>query len=237
MARGYLPIRMDDLKLNAKEQRFVAEYTSNSWDAVAAARAAGLIPINLSPIKARAYTHEILARSEIEQAIDRLTEEFLIPFRNRMISQMVACLQIRAYYDIEWFYFPDGTARPIDTITPEHRWAIDKVEPKIFGKNADVREVVYTLADREAARKELKGLLDKKEKAGDQADGMRDKMEGILDTLRKGAQLGAQIANDINTAKLPEKAPEMQTATEQKSIILQTPSELLRKLKNGQSAK
>jgi hypothetical protein len=222
---------MDDLHLNAKDQRFVAEYTSNGYDAVEAAKAAGLIAASLSPLKSRAYTHEIMSRPEISEAIDRMAEEFLVPYRNRMISQVVACLQIRALYDISWYINPDGTAKPIDTISPERRWAIDKVEPKVFGKNADVREVVYTLADKIVAQRELRAILTKKEGTVTSDDGMKTKMDAVINALKQGMQIGAQVAVDVGKI---EKAPEqaMIPAPEQKTV-LQSPKDLLKRLKNG----
>lgn len=225
MARNLLPVRIDDLHLTAKEQKFILEYVSNAYDAIDAAKKAGLLPENVSGPRARIYTHTLLARSEIDQAINRISESMVAPYKSRFIDQTLRRLYIRANYNISWYFFPDGTAKPLDQISIERQWAIDKIEPKIFGKNADVREVTYTLADQDKARVALQELINKRDEGkGGGDEGMRSKLDEIFQAVRLGASL---------SEGKKKKEPEMVEAPDQKTI-LRTPLELMKGIRNGE---
>jgi hypothetical protein len=230
----YLPIHIDDLHLTVKDQKFVAEYCSNGYDASKAIVSAGILPSATSSVRLRAHGHEILSRQEINTAIDRMTENFLTPYRDRMISQMVARLQVRAGYDVDWFYHPDGTAKPLDQITAEQRWAIDDIEIKHFGKDGDITETKYKLADQDAARKELKAMLDRKEAGKEDNNEMRGKLADIFAALKTGVDYGMQIEKK----KEKEKAEDaLLDAPEQKTTILPeplSPSEIRRRINRGE---
>jgi hypothetical protein len=231
LSKSFLPIKIEDLHLSPKEQRFVAEYCSNSYDASKAIIKAGMMPEGSNPLRLRAYGHELLSRSEIDTAITRMTEAFLTPYRDRMISQMVARLQIRAGYDVEWFYAPDGTALPLDEISAEHRWAIDDIEVKHFGKEGDITETKYKLADQDAARKELKAMLDKKEGTKADVGGMRGELDEIFKALKTGVDWGMQLEKKKEREKEEDRLLE---APEQQTTIL-SPAEIRKRLKNDEA--
>jgi hypothetical protein len=225
MQRNELPVRIDDLNLTAKEQKFVLEYISNCFNGVAAAKVAKLIPESMSDPRAKLFVHSLLTKSNIDQAVTRISDHFIAPYRSKFVNQTLRQLEIRANYDPLWYYFPDGTARPLDDITLERRWAIDKVEPKIFGKNADVREVMYTLADKNAARKELKELLSlSKDEQSDDA-GMQSKLSEIFAAVKFGKQIAEK-----------RDEPEMIAAPDQHTIV-RTPAELKEMLIHGTQKK
>jgi len=223
MPREQLPVRVDDLGLSAKEQKFILEYISNSFDGKAAAKKAKIIPADMSDARANLIVHSLLAKDIVVQAINRVSEYFIAPYKSKFVNQTLRQLDIRANYDLSWYYYPDYTAKPLDEISMEHRWAIDKVEPKVFGKDANVREVVFILADKNAARKELKELLEKKDdRDGGADDGMRSKLSEIFEAVKLGKQLAEK-----------KKEPEMVPAPEQKTI-LRTPAELRERITNGE---
>jgi hypothetical protein len=190
LAKQYLPVKIEDLGLNAKEIRFVGEYCSNGFNAPEAAKLVGLINGELSPAQERIRCHEILTLEKISRAVDRMVESTLNPYRDRIKSQMLVQLQIRANWDATWFFYPDGTAKPLDSISAEHRMAIDAVEEKYYGKDA-VRTVTYTLSDKDKARKELAQLLGKKEEVSQEdTGGMRSKLNDIFLAVEKGIDMG-----------------------------------------------
>jgi hypothetical protein len=227
MARNLLPVRVDDLHLTAKEQKFILEYVSNAFDGIDAAKKSGLLPESVSKQRAHLFVHSLLARDEINQAVNRISESMVAPYKSRFVDQTLRRLYIRANYDPLWYFFPDGTARPMDQISQERRWAIDKVEPKIYGKNADVREVTYVLADQDKARVALQELINKRDEGSGKGDeGMRSKLDEIFQAVRLGAQLS-------EGKKKKEAEPDMIEAPDQKTI-LRTPTELLKGIRNGE---
>lgn len=195
-----LPIRVDDLHLSPKEIKFVAEYTSNGFDAERAIKESGLVPPNMSPIQVSLRWHELLQKDNINTAIDRMNEAFIAPYRNRLLSQMIARLQIQANYILEWYYYADGTAKPLSEISPERQMAIVDTEVKHYGKDGTVTEVKYKLADQEAARKALKEMLDKKEGVKDEnTTGMRARLAEIFNAAKMGIDYGRQLEQKLNT--------------------------------------
>jgi hypothetical protein len=226
MHRNELPVRIDDLNLTAKEQKFVLEYVSNCFNGVAAAKVAKLVPDGMSEPRAKLFVHSLLTKKSIDDAIARISEHFISPYRSKFVNQTLRQLEIRANYDPLWYYYPDGSARPLDSIPMEYRWAIDKVEPKIFGKNADVREVVYTLADKNAARKELREMLSLSKDESNNDDGMRNKLSEIFEAVKLGKSL----------ADKKKEEPEMLPAPDQHTVV-RTPAEIREMLVHGSKKK
>jgi hypothetical protein len=229
MSKAQLPIRLDDLKLTAKQQKFVAEYTSGGYNATEAILSSGLIAKDTSKARATLAANQLLQNPNISQAIDRLTECFIQPYRDRMQTQMIQTLQVRAYWDPSWFFNPDGTSIELDDIDPLRRQAIDKIEEKFFGKEADTRTVVYILADRDLARKELKELLGKQEKASGADTGMRSKLDELFEAAKKGIDYGRALEKK---EKELDRVEAMELAQEQQTTIL-TPKEIMARVKNA----
>jgi hypothetical protein len=231
LSKSYLPIKLDDLSLSPKEQRFVAEYCSNSYDAPLAIIKSGMMPASSSPLRLRAYGHELLSRSEISTAVDRMVESFLEPYRDRMVHQMVARLQIRANYDVSWFFAPGGKALSLDQIPAEHRWAIDSVEVRRFGKTGEISETIYKLADQDAARKELKVMLDRKENLKADTGGMRGELDEIFKALKAGVDWGMQLEKK----KEKEKAEDLLLEAPDQQTTILSPAEIRKRLKNDEA--
>jgi hypothetical protein len=225
LAASILPIRIDDLHLDAKHQKFVYEYTSNGCMDVLAGIASGLISEDSSLMMQRARVHKIMVDPNVVTAIERVNDSFAAPYRNRFINQTIARLELAANYDISWYYYDDGTKRPLDEIDPRYRVLIENIDPKVFGKNADVDKSRYILPDKTQARKELMELLKKKEKATDTTSDSGIDLQALFSAVRLGAQLTEPKKSDVPMIPAPE----------QQTTIAQSPSEIFRKLKNGQS--
>lgn len=228
MSKTFLPISMDDLHLTAKQMKFVGIYCSNGFNEIDAAKQSGLIPSDCSQAKARNYCLQLLGNASINTAVNRMIESTLAPYRDRMINQMVQQLQIRANYDISWFFDTHGYPIPLEDIPPERRVAIDRVESQHYGKDADVRVVKYILADRDAARKELKALLEPKEGQKKQESGMRAEIDEIFAIAQKGADF-AKYLEGKHKKDLKEEIP---AAEEQQTTILSS-NEILKRLKDA----
>lgn len=195
-----LPISIDDLGLSVKELRFVGEYCTNNFDAIAALKAAKLITDKESATEARLRGLEILNKANITTAINRFVSSELDPYRDKLSYQILTSMQARAFYDPSTFFHPDGTAKELDTIPPNLRQAIDSVEVKHYGKDGDVTETIYKLADRAQAQKNLIELLNKK--TDDKDDGMGTAARARLDEIFKvGMVAGAKITEERQKAQ------------------------------------
>lgn len=165
-----LPMKVEDLGLTAKEIKFVGEYCTNGFDAVSAMKASKLLPDDASPILGRLKSLELLNKQNIITAVNRFVSSELDPYRDKLNYQILNSMQARAFYDPDTFFEADGTARPLNQIPPHLRQAIDSVEVKHYGKDGNVLETVYKLADKTQAIKSLRELLDRK--AGPDDDSM-----------------------------------------------------------------
>jgi len=220
MPKSGLPIKIDDLGLTLKQQRFVLEYAVNGFDATAAAKSSGLLPKDAPTVKSRTFCLQLLNDKNISTAIQRFVEDTISPYRDRMMAEMIAVLNTRAYYDVNWFFLPDGTARPLDTIPAERRVAIDEVKEAYAGKSAEVRILTYTLANRDAARKELRSLLEKKDDEGnaDSGKGMRGELDRIFSSIKKGIDLGRKMERELQD-EVVEPAQEQKTTLSARALI------------------
>lgn len=176
-----LPIKIEDLGLTQKEIRFVGEYCSNGFDAVAAMKAAKLIEEAATSTTARLRSLDLLNKQNITTAVNRFVSSELDPYRDKLNYQILNSMQSRAFYDPATFFEPDGTARPLDVIPLAARQAIDSIEVKHYGKDGNVLETIYKLADRAQAIKSLREVLDRK--GGGDDEGMHTSVRAKLDEI------------------------------------------------------
>ena len=190
-----LPVDVSDLSLSVKEIKFVGSYCANGFDAVAAMKDAGLIPPTTPYTMARLKGIEISNRPNVRTAVQRFTENVLSPYRDQLRVQTLDMLKARAFYDESIFYHPDGTAKPLDAIPREWRYAIDGVTEDFRGKDANVRTVNYKLADRMSAAKMLQELLKvKEEESSTLPTDATDRLRSIFNSMAKAGAIGAMEA-------------------------------------------
>lgn len=182
-----LPIDVSDLELTSKELKFLGEYVTQGYNDVAAYKkfynTKGMAN---SDIKMEALA--LVNDRRIKLGVQRFVNLTLDPYRDMLEHQVLNILQRRAFYDPSDFYNDDGSVKPLDQIEHDLRKCIDDVKEDWKGKDADRRQVTYTLAKRMEALKMLQALLKegqavKEEGSEKEKAGMRDTVKGILGQL------------------------------------------------------
>lgn len=213
MAREILPIKVDDLHLTLREQKAIAAYTANGYRGADALIEAGIVAESLrnSPM-AKIKSAEFFNRPEVSQAVTRLEQTVLNPYRDSILQQIVQQKRARATYDPATFYFSNGIARPLDEIPVEWRVCIDGVEKQYFGKNADVYVIRYVLADKDRAQKELLEMLKKGEDhSGKELDERRKKLDEVWASAGKALGSGmAKGIDDMINAKIADAQKQLE---------------------------
>jgi len=197
--RPRLPIKVDDLGLSVKEIRFVAEYCTNNFDAPAAMKAAKLVSDSVPTTELKLRAMELLNRQNILSAVNRFISSELDPYRDKLSYQILTSMQARAFYDPSTFFLPDGTARELDVIPQNMRQAIDSVEVKHYGKDGNVLETVYKLADKPQAIKSLLELLNRK--VANEDESMNTSTRARLDEIFKMGVAMGEVASDIKSKR------------------------------------
>lgn len=193
----FLPLDVTDLELSVSESKFVRAMIENDYDEGKALVSANIVPKDTASPIARMKGLEWANKPQIRQAIQRYTAMVLDPTRDQLHIRLVEHLRIRAFYDPEVFFYPDGTARQLDDIPKEYRICIDGISEDFKGKDAQVRVVTYKLADRAAAQKSLQELLKKGEKAveDDIPSDAKSRLDKIFASVTKAAaEAGASAA-------------------------------------------
>lgn len=201
-----LPMKVEDLGLTAKEIKFVGEYCTNGFDAVSAMKASKLLPDDASPTLGRLKSLELLNKQNIITAVNRFVSSELDPYRDKLNYQILNSMQARAFYDPDTFFEADGTARPLNQIPPHLRQAIDSVEVKHYGKDGNVLETVYKLADKTQAIKSLRELLDRK--AGPDDDSMNTGTRARLNEIFfKAGMMAGHAITEAKEEPLKDATP------------------------------
>lgn len=202
-----LGVDISDLGLSSKELKFVGEYCNNGFNESSAAMHAGLITSKATAAESRIATMELINKANIKTAIQRFTQAILEPYRDRFEFQSIKQLMIRAFYNISDFYNDDRTTKPLNVIPKEMHVAIDSISDDYKGKDANVRTITYKLADRAAARKELRELLKQTSGGSDDDDSEipQDRRKFLQDLFAKGMKQGAEIAIDAFKQGAEEK--------------------------------
>lgn len=222
-----LPVNIDDLNLTPREIKFVCEYITNGYKAEDAAKAAGLLSQDAGTVASRLHCAALLNNEKIKEAISRTKTSFVEPYRDVHYAKIQEVLEIRAFYDPFDFYYPDGTIRPLDEISPKLRYAIDGIgDVTTMGKNGDnVRTVTYKLADKDKARKELRELHEIKEEKKDTGSAdERSKLFSLVAALAKGMLSGAKVQTIEEDTKRVNEVPPVSA------------SQIIEKIKGGDYA-
>jgi phage terminase small subunit len=201
-----IPVNIDDLGLTPRETKFVCEYITNGYKAEEAAKTVGLLAKDAGSVASRLHCARLLQEDRIKAAIQRTKTSFVEPYKDVHYARIQEQLEIRAFYDVSDYFYPDGTVRPLDEIPIRKRCAIDEIKERwSMGKNgANERTVEYVMADRDKARTELRSLHEtKEEEKKTDSTQIRD---SILDFFKQGMVAGAKIKGMIDNPTV-EKAP------------------------------
>jgi len=148
-------------EITNQEKLFVSYYISDAhWDPLKAFLFAGYNP-GSSIQSSRVRAHNLLNKDHIQKAIDIYTDTVIRINKNRAKVNIIELQRSRAFYDPAMLINADGSLkyRSLEEVPPEVRAAIDGIETKWYGKNADVQAVSVKLADRDRAMAHLTKLL------------------------------------------------------------------------------
>lgn len=203
-----LPFDVSDLNLSQREMKFVGEYCANGFNEVEAYKAAGFSDGKGQMTgDVRIRIGALVNKPEIKQAVQRFVESTMSPYRDKLEYQVLSTLKARAFYDPRSFFESDGTAKSLDSIPVELRYAIDQIQEDFKGKNADVRVVTLKLADRMAALKSLQELLKvSKKEEGNNRDEARSKLAEIFAAAGAAGALAGQAAAQSTASEIMRKA-------------------------------
>lgn len=149
--------KWEELELNPKEIKFLAEYINNGFNGTRAylktiARKGTCYAA--AGVEANSY----LKKPKIIEALGEWKKNFLDNVKNELEAKIIDNLMSRCFYDVEDFYYDNGELKPLSKLRREQRQAIDGVETKYFGKDA-IKVVTYKLADKDKARLELEKYI------------------------------------------------------------------------------
>lgn len=138
---------------------FLAEYMSNGMNG-SEAYIKHIARKNASEASRKScgvHASAILAKPEILEAIKEIFDIWLAEKKVKLEKEIIAVQYARAFYDPTMFVDADGQARIKDVNKIPEKWrpAIDGIEAKYYGKDADRKVVVFKLADRTKALQEL----------------------------------------------------------------------------------
>lgn len=142
-----------------KHIKFAAEYMTNGMNAIDA-YLKHVARKNISERSMAAVAVEasrILRNPKIQDAIKEIFDIWLSEKKNKLEKEIIAALYARAFYDPTMFINADGSARIKDADQIPEKWrpAIDGIETRYYGKDADRKVVVWKLANRSQALLEL----------------------------------------------------------------------------------
>lgn len=149
--------KWQELELNPKEIKFLAEYINNGFNGTRAYLKT-IARKGTCYSAAGAEATSTLKKVKIKLALDEWKQDFLNNVKNELEAKIIDNLMSRCFYDIEDYYYDDGVLKPLSKLRREQRQAIDGVEVKYFGKDA-VKTVTYKLADKDKARLELEKYI------------------------------------------------------------------------------
>lgn len=220
-----LPVNIDDLGLTPREIKFVGEYITNGYSVESAAKEAGLIDKNAGPTATRIHCSKLLSNGKIKEAIRRTQESFIEPYRDIHYAKIQEVLEVRAFYNINDYYYSNGEPKQLDDIPVKARYAIDDIKDfNAVDKSGSEHRVItgYVLANRDKARAELRALHEQKKEDKDvNTSKARDELFAIVSALKEGVKIGRAVPKEIEETTA-EKAP------------LMSASDLAKKIKDGE---
>ncbi len=207
-AKRLLPTNLADLKLNLREYKFVAVFTANGFDSVDAVLRAGYKPKNND--SARCVAYELQRRPPVTEALRRIIDIQLAPYKDTGLLKLFDVVWRRAFYDVSMFMDEEGELVPLEEIPAEWRCVVDGVDLKLYGTTALKKVRMYTLPNRDANMKFLYQLI-----TGMSADGggdgkmpeeARKRMQAIFQEGLASLKPGDAMASRVTVEQVFKKA-------------------------------
>jgi len=141
---------------STKQRLFVINYVQNLGDLKSTMRAMGNTSENYGVL-----AHQIMKRDKVQKAIAMFWEVVFGDKINNIPKTMVDQLYRRAFTQRSKYFTKEGRLKDgleLEDLGPDE-CIIDGIEQKYYGKDADVKVIVYKLADRNVAYRELQKLM------------------------------------------------------------------------------
>ena len=189
-------VKLADLGLTTQEVRFIAYLCTYGIDMVGQAWTEAGFKSG-SDTHAAAMGRRLLAKENVQEAINRYNTLVVEPYKNQMKFQLIEYLRGRSFFNVRDFFYDDGSVKPLNELSREALMAVDGVSVRYYGKDATRRVVEYSIANRESAQKMLMGWLDTgktpKETLPDDASG---KVKGLIEKGRRMSLEAKKAAMD-----------------------------------------
>jgi len=193
-ARKMLSIELEDLRLKAREIRFVAAFCM-TWDQQKAYEMAGYRTTKRG--SAASAASRLLNSVNVSAAIKRYVSKAVEPYKDRLNFMLLEMWYKRAFYDISVFYNSDGTRKELDEIPQEWRVCIDGIAIKRHGKNPmEDYDVLWNICNRTEALKEIRTVLEMaigKDQMNDMPGDEKDRIQMILNREYKKLGIKREI--------------------------------------------
>ena len=205
-----LPVVIEDLGLTPKELDFLLEYTSNGFDIDKAYKVSRLKKASQSDAEARLEAMALLNKRGMKLGVQRMVSSVIEPVRDRIEAQLLHSDLVRSNYDIADYFNDDGTIKPLSDLTYDQRRVIDEVDTQYYGKDADRKVIRYKLANREAAKKNLRTAFKMADGDGKAGETVPDSARTRVAEIFKAGQMGIQKGIQMERSKLKSAITEVQ---------------------------
>lgn len=144
-----------DTGASIPQARFAACYVTNGFNGRKAYKDA--VSHNAKNSTADAKAHAWLRNPKVMACIQQFTETWLSDCRMKLEGEIIRTLWAQAFYDPSTFVTPSGEVAfdNWDEVPTDLRRAIEGIETKYFGKDADISTTTIKMADRGRALQQL----------------------------------------------------------------------------------
>ena len=150
-AKTSLSLDLEGIDLEPKKIKFVALYTTNGFNEIAALKDAGyFVPKAKGPLGPQAVANTILRDPAVIEALKRYVDASLAPYRAKLELEITQIYYRRATYKLTTFYTARGTRKPLNLIEPEWLCCLDGITSRPMGNTGEVI-TEWTLPNRDQA--------------------------------------------------------------------------------------
>jgi len=144
--------------LTDEEMQFVCAMISNGCDKYKAYSTAYKTEGKLTQTQYNKIA-EIIRKDEVRQLLRKGIQRKMSESLDNLDSKLLDVYISRAFYDPSDIFYDNGESRPLSDIDEKYRCVIDGIETRYFGRDGDVRSVLYKLANRDQALKVLSDYM------------------------------------------------------------------------------
>jgi hypothetical protein len=151
-AKTSLSLDLEGIDLDPKKIKFVALYTTNGFNEIAALKDAGyFVPKSSGPNGPQATANTILRDPGVIEALKRYVDASLAPYRAKLELEITQIYYRRATYKLTTFFTARGNPKPLNLIPDEWLCCIDGTTKKLYGGQAQEERQEYILPNRDQA--------------------------------------------------------------------------------------